>query len=170
MGRRGFNPMAHSVGTSGGWKSRKMDVASAFLRSDPPARRVWLTPPPKAEVGEDKVRRRGKSIYGSAETLSAFDRTLTKFVPKGEARGQQLGVTLSMSRQDPRLFFARNTDGGSSWGAYWRGRVFLVTFAALRRLCLGNNGRLTLRSLTAGFECRPIRADLLWGTSGIFHV
>ena len=112
MGRRGFNPMAHSVGTSGGWKSRKMGVASAFLRSDPLARRVWLTPPPKAEVGEDKVRRRGKSIDGSADMLSEFGRTLTKFVPKGEARGQQLGVTLSMSRQDTRFFFLREMRRG----------------------------------------------------------
>ena len=83
MDLRGFNPMAHTVGTSGGWKSRKMDVASAFLRSDPLARRVWFTPPPKAGAGKDKVRRRAKSIYGSADTLSEFDRTLTKFVVDG---------------------------------------------------------------------------------------
>ena len=107
MALRGTNQVVMSVGALKGWALNKMDIATAFLKSDYVKRDIWLSPPVEAGVSNSYTWKAKKAIYGLSDAPSEFHRTLTGFFLGHEVWLQQLGVTISNTELDPCLFLAK---------------------------------------------------------------
>ena len=92
-----------SVGAAKRWSLRKIDTSTAFLKSDPVRRKIWLTRLMLANLKADEVLLAEKAIYGLAVGPSDFFRTADTFLRHNALRGTRTGYGILLSALDPCL-------------------------------------------------------------------
>ena len=72
--------MVVSICASMGWISGKLDVKTAFLRSDGLLREVHVQPPSEAREEEGWVWRLKKAVYGLGDAPREWFQTVKKYL------------------------------------------------------------------------------------------
>ena len=108
MALRGSNQILLSVAAIFDWPVNKIDIQTAFLKSDYMERKLWLIPPAEANLKPNQTWRCKKAIYGLSDAPSDFHKTMENFLLKNKMWEEKHNLAFSQTVLDPCLFLVKN--------------------------------------------------------------